>query len=345
MNPRFRVAVWGSGNVGLRALAAVLDHPQMELVALRVFSPDKQGRDAGALCGRADTGILASRDPATLFAARPDAVLYLPMAADIDDLCRLLGAGIDVVTACVGFNHRDSIEADARARLEAACRAGDASLYATGSSPGWITELVPLALLNMERRLDQLIITDYADMATRNSPEMLAALGFGADPATLDPQRPIGTATSTPPTFRALAEAIGLPLDSVTCDIGHALATQDCTIAAGPIAKGTVAALRMAVRGWHRGRALLVRHSLWFVSRATDPGWEYRDSGWRVQVKGDTSLDLAIGFDVAPQDYAAYSPGLTAHPLINALPHVCRARAGILHTAELGMLVPDLRQG
>ncbi|KHK90954.1 NAD(P)H-dependent amine dehydrogenase family protein [Novosphingobium malaysiense] len=340
---RYRIAQWGTGNVGRRALAAVIEHPLMDLVALRVFSGDKAGVDAGELCNKAPTGVVADLHAETVIAARPDCVIYLPNQADIPDMCRLLEAGINIATACVGFNHRDSLEPADRARLEAACAKGGASLYATGSSPGWITELVPFALLNMQRRLDRFIITDYADMASRDSPDMLVnRLGFGTDPATRPTGRPLGTATSTPPTFRALASAIGLPLDDVTTTIEYAVARKPAKIAIGTIEAGTIGAIRMAVKGWHRKEEILTRYSLWYVTRETEPQWEYRDSGWRVQVKGDTSLDISVGFDVTPEDYPAYSPGLTAHPVINAVPYVCDAAPGILETADLPMLVPDL---
>ena len=340
---RYRIAQWGTGNVGLRALAAVIEHPAMELVALRVFSAHKAGRDAGTLCGKAALGVQAVADMDAVIGASPDCVVYMPNQADIGDMCALLAAGINIATACVGFNHRDSIPLDDRARLEAACAKGRASLYASGSSPGWITELVPLAMLNMQRRLDQYIITDYADMASRDSHDMLVnRLGFGTDPASRPMDRPLGTATSTPPTFRALADAIGLSLDNVTTTIEYALATRPVDIAIGRIEAGTIGAIRMAVRGWRMGEEILTRYSLWYVTRDTDPAWEYRDSGWRVQVKGDTSLDIAIGFDVSPEDYPTYSPGLTAHPVINAVPYVCDAAPGILETADLPMLAPNL---
>lgn len=338
---RYRIAQWGTGNVGLRALAAVIEHPQMELVALRVFNPAKAGQDAGVLCGKEATGVIASLDADAVFAARPDCVIYLPNQADVDDMCRLLEAGIDIATACVGFNHRGSIPPERREKLEAACTKGGSSLYATGSSPGWSTELVPLALLNMQRRFDRFILTDYADNATRNSPDMLInRLGFGTDPATRPTNRPLGTATSTPPTFSALAEMLGIPLDEVTTSIEYALATRRTEIAIGIIEPGTIGGIKMTVSGWRRGKEVLTRNSLWYVTRETDPAWDYRDSGWRMQVKGDTSLDVSVAFDVTPEDYPRYSPGLTAHPVINAVTYVCEAPPGILHTSELPTLAP-----
>jgi hypothetical protein len=344
MNTRkYRIAQWGTGNVGLCALRAVIEHPQMELVALRVFSQTKQGRDAGELCGIAPNGILATRDLDATIAARPDCVIYLPNHSELDDMCRLLEAGINITTACIGFNHRDSIEPAARARLEAACALGRSSLYATGSSPGWSTEIMPLALLAMQRRLNCLTISDYADSSSRNSPEMIfKLLGFGADPAKVDPNRPVGTATSTPPTFRALADAIGLSLDEIKTSVEYAVTRKRETIAAGTLQAGTIGAMRMGIIGLRHGKAVLRRFSTWYVARDLDPQWELRDSGWRMQVDGDTSLDVSVAFTVSPENYARYSPGLTAHPVINATPYVCDAAPGILQTAELPMIVPYL---
>jgi len=340
---RYRIAQWGTGNVGRRALRAVIEHPLMELVGVRVYSEAKEGRDAGELCGTAATGVISTRKLQDIVNARPNCVIYLPDHPDLDDMCSLLESGINITTACIGFNHRDTLEPATRSRLEAACSRGRASLYSTGSSPGWSTEMMPFTLLAMQRRLDCLTITDYADNSSRNSPEMLFnLLKFGAAPSTVDPNRRAGTAASTPPTFRAVADAIGLSLDEVTSSIEYAVTRKRETIAAGTIEAGTIGAMRMGVIGLRNGKPVLRRFSTWYVARELDPQWELRDSGWRMQVEGDTSLDVSIAFVVSKDDYAGYSPGLTAHPVVNAVPYVCDAAPGILQTAELPVIIPYL---
>lgn len=59
---QYRVVQWATGNIGLRSLRAVIDHPQLELVGLYVYSDAKVGRDAGELCGADPTGVVATRD-------------------------------------------------------------------------------------------------------------------------------------------------------------------------------------------------------------------------------------------------------------------------------------------
>ncbi len=71
----YRVIQWGTGAVGKHTLRAVLDHPQLELVGLKVYNESKVGRDAGELADRPATGIRAVREMAQLPLAAADRVL------------------------------------------------------------------------------------------------------------------------------------------------------------------------------------------------------------------------------------------------------------------------------
>ncbi len=89
---------------------------------------------------------------------------------------------------------------------------GLSSIHSTGSSPGFISEAVPIVLTSIQRRLDGLVIEEFADLSRRDSPELLFALmGYGADPSAFDPGRWAHGAQSFGPTLRMLAEALALP--------------------------------------------------------------------------------------------------------------------------------------
>jgi len=344
MNTRkLRVAQWATGNVGTRCLSAIIDHPRFELAALWVHSEAKAGRDAGDLCERPPTGVVATRSIEDVIASRPDCVVYTPHETNFDDVCRLLAAGINISTPRMEFNYRGRLEPVLRDRIEAACAQGGSSLYATGSTPGFFTEIMPLALSALERRIDLITLTDFADMASRNSPEMLfEVLDFGKDPATLDPNAPVGTAMSSPPSLSMTAQALGLPLDEITTGRSYALARSRTTIAAGTIEAGTVAAMQMEITGLRGGRPVIRRRSTWYVTRDIDQDWDLRDTGLHYSVEGDLPLDVMIKFPVSDEEYPRISPGMTAHPVINAVPYVCAAAPGIRHTDELPLIVADL---
>jgi 4-hydroxy-tetrahydrodipicolinate reductase len=339
---RYRVAQWATGCTGMNSLRAIIDHPQMELAAVKVYSEDKAGRDAGELCGRASTGVIAARDIEAVLAAKPDCVAYMPDVEDVDDMCRLLAAGVNLVTPCLGFNHRDSIGAETRRRLEDACRQGRSSLYATGSSPGWLTELMPIALAALQRRIDCLTITDYSDMASSRYSAMMLfeRIHFGADPKTIDPAEPVGTGVSTPPSLRMLMEALGLQADEIVCRREFALANTAVELAAGRVEVGTIGAVRMEVLALRAGQPLIRRRTVWYVTKDIDADWDLRE-GVHFQVEGDVPLDVAVKFAFSPDTAAEYYGAITANPVVNAIPIVCEAAPGIRHTSELPPIIPQ----
>lgn len=339
----YRVAQWATGNIGTRALRAVIEHPDMELVGVHVHSLDKVGRDAGELCGVPPTGITATNDIDDVLALRADCVLYMPQQCDFDEICRLLESGENVVTTRGEFHHPPSLDAEVRARVDAACRAGSTSIHSTGSSPGFISEAVPLVLTSIQRHLDQLVIDEFADLSQRNSPELLFQLmGFGSDPSTFDPRRWAHGAMSFGPALRVTAEALGLPLDSVEASGEVAVAEHDVEIAAGPLTKGTVAAQRMIVQGLRGGRPLLTFRANWYCSKDLEPGWDLGDTGWHISVQGDAPLEVELRFPVTLDRMAETTPGYTAHRAVNAVPVVCEAPPGIRTTVDLPQVIARL---
>ena len=343
----YRVVQWATGNIGLRSLRAVIEHPDLELVGVYVYSDAKAGRDAGDLCGVAPTGVVATRDveddPG---AAKPDCVLYMADRADIDVLCRLLESGANVVTTRSEFHRPAGIDPAVRERIEAACRQGGASLHSTGSSPGFITEAMPLVLTSVQRRLDRLTIEEFADMSSRNSPELIFDLmGFGRDPATFDP--------------RGVELHGGAAFGGSLGVVADALATAAATRSSR---RGEVAVARHD--GGDRGRQDRGRHDRRAADErdrhATGPAAAdlqrqlVPDDGRRAGVgpardglapdwsRVTFPLDVDIRFPVPPDEWAATSPGVTAHRPVNAIPYVCAAEPGIRTITDLPQIVARL---
>ena len=341
----YRVAQWATGNVGTRSLRAVIEHPALTLVGLYVYADAKAGRDAGELCGLPPVGVKATRRIDDIIAARPDCVLYMPQTIDVDDLCRLLEAGINIVTTRTEFHHPARVAPALRERIDAACQRGGSSLHSTGSSPGFITEAVPLALLSIQRRLDALHIHEFADCSSRDSPEMLfQIMGFGQAP---NPQAEAGRVhhlrEAFGPSLQVVAEAVGLPFDSIEAAGEFAFVRKTIRIAAGTVEAGTIGAMRTRVSGMRQGRPLISFTANWFVTTDLDKDWKLRGDGWQVEVEGDCPLDLHLHFTVPEERKAATTPGYTAHRAVNAVPYVCAAAPGIRTSLELPQIVPDLR--
>ena len=339
-----RVAQWATGNIGLRALQRVIEHDHLDLVGVRVYSADKVGIDAGTLCGLEPIGVAATDDLADILALAADCVLYMPSRCDLDDVCRILASGANIVTTRGEFHRPASMDPDDRARVEAACAEGGSSIHSTGSSPGFITEALPIVLTSLQRRLDLLTIDEFADVSSRNSPDMIfKMMGFGSSPDDFAMDFRLGhLRDSFGPSLRMLADIIGKPLDTVDAAGEVSIATRDTEIAAGTIPAGTVGAQRITITGSHDGEPLLRFRANWYCVSDLDRDWDLQSTGWRVQVDGDAPLDMRIHFPVAPEEMAATTPGLTAHRPVNAIAAVCAAEPGIRTIADLPQIIAEL---
>jgi 4-hydroxy-tetrahydrodipicolinate reductase len=339
----YQVVQWATGNIGTHALRAVLEHPNLTLAGVYVHSPDKAGLDAGELCGVGATGVTATRDIDEIVDLSADCVLYMPQVCDFDEVCRLLASGANIVTTRGEFHHPASMEPAIRDKVEAACREGGTSIHSTGSSPGFITEALPLVLTSIQRRLTNLTINEYADLSRRDSPGMLFdVMGFGRAPTTFDERQLSHARTSFGPSLRLVAEALSLPLDSIEAGGELATARHDIEIAAGTIPAGTVAAQRISASGLRDGRPLLTFRANWYCTTDLEPAWDVRETGWHVSVDGDAPLDIDIRFAVPLERMAAVSPGYTANRAVNAIPVVCAAAPGIRSTLDLPQIIATL---
>ncbi len=338
---RYRVVQWATGNIGSRSLRVVIEHPHMDLVGLYVHSTDKVGRDAGELCGLGPVGIRATNSVDAIVALKADCVIYMQQGFNADDVCRLLAAGSNVVTTRDEVQYAKAMDPTLRTRIEEACREGGTSIHATGSSPGFINEVVPFVLLSLQRRLDAITIDEFADLSSRDSPELLFnIMGFGAKSSGFDDHRLNYLKHAVGPSLRLVADAIGMPLDGLQAKGEVGLARQDTPIAAGVVKKGTVAATRIVVTGMRSERPFLCQRFNWYCGTDIDQSWELRESGWRILVEGDMPLDVSFRFPVAPERYAETTPGLTAHRAVNAVPFVCEAPPGLRSTIDLPYIVP-----
>ena len=345
---RYRVAQFATGNVGSRSLRRIIEHPNYDLTGVWVSNPDKFGKDAGELAGVGPVGIKATNNIDEIIAAKPDCVMYMPHVNRVGEVCKILSAGINVVSTRMEYQNPAGLSAADRTAIEEACQKGGTSIHASGSSPGFISEALPIVLTSLSRRLDCLTIYEYADTSSRNSPEMLFGpmMGFAGPPGEVNPHMMEHMRTSFAPSLALTAEALGLSFDDVRVRGEQGLAREDVVIVAGRVPKGTVAATRTTVECLSGGKPLMRFVALWYISGncETPDGepWDFRPSGWRVLVEGDTPFDIHITYPVAEADYPAFTPNLTAHRPINAVPYVVAAQPGFVTTVDLPQVIAKL---
>jgi len=353
---RYRVIQWATGNTGRRSLREVIRHPSLELVGVRVYDAAKDGVDAGELCGEPPTGVLATSDRDAVLKQEAECCVYMPRATGrgqtraglteddlVDDIVALLEKGTNIVTTCTDLFARGARLTDEnRARVLGACERGSASVWASGSDPGFITETLPMALLSVQRRVDLIEIEEFGDLSRRPSANMvLEQMRFGKPLAEFDPERRKNHLFGEyQPPLTVLADLAGFTVDEWTAEGGVAAAKQDLEIVAGEIQAGTAAAQRVVIRGRSDGVDRIRFTQYGFVAMDVEPDWGLQPTGWRVRIHGDAPFDVSMPFPIPLEDLGSFVPAFNANGPVNAIPYVFGARPGFVTTEDLPHILP-----
>jgi len=340
----YRVVQWATGRIGACSLRELIRSPQMELVGVYVHSEAKDGRDAGELCGLPPVGIRATRDIEKIIALKPDCVVAMQEGPNVEDVCRLLEAGINIATSRVDYLEPDRMDAEVRRRTQDACIRGGASIHATGASPGFSSEALPLVAASMSRRMDRMTIDEYADIPASCPDVQVVGMGFGRKPGqAFDPHLLAHVAHGFEQSVNLVAKALRLPLDGFDVVGENANAKERFLLPGGtPIEKGTVAAQRVSISGIRNGKAIILYRLNWYCTTHVDADWDLRRSGWRLLIEGETPIDVNVTFPVAGERISPAMAAITAYRVINAVPFVCAAAPGIRTTADLPNIVPQM---
>jgi 2,4-diaminopentanoate dehydrogenase len=327
-----QVIQWTTGNVGRRALRAILRHPDLELVGVFAHSPTKVGVDAADLCGH-DTpaGIRATDDVDALLAIHPHACSYNPMWPDVDMVCRLLESGVNVCSTAAFITGR-SLGEGVLERLRRAAETGRSTMFGTGVNPGF-ANLFALVSAQICDRIDQIRVLESADASTYEAKDTQESVGFAQPldtPGLLERTRAGSEVFAE--AVAMMADAIGVDLDEVTFDAEYARATADNDLGFMVIPEGTVAGIDGRWRGRVGGRDVIVLNYQWIMGTHVDAPFKLRH-GYFVEVDGEPGVRSQFQI-LPPPDWS--EPGymglgmiMTAMPAVNAIPAVVAAPPGI----------------
>jgi hypothetical protein len=334
-----RVVQWNTGKVGKLALRAIIDNPTLELVGVYAHSADKVGKDAGALCGRPNTGVKATKRIDDIIALRPHVVVYTPFTGDVDEVAKLLEAGINVLSTNLFF-HVGGMRGAVKERLQTAGERGNASLYITGINPGWINSIAT-AITGICKRVNCVSIYESADCSGYKSPETWGYLRMGQRGVTPEV---IEAAKTWLVMFRDAAERVAEALGHIPegaefyCD--YATAAEKVDLGWFVMEQGTNAALRA---GWNvkaNGRVVTRAQVTWYLTKKVAEGWDIDDKEYHLVVDGEPNVDLHMHFTPPPDSPVdgKWDPtGTTAYATVNAIQQIVNAKPGVLNLHDIGL--------
>jgi len=230
--------------------------------------------------------------------------------------------------------------ADANGGLPAGFRSKVENGVETGPGWGWASEVLPLTMSGLFRRIDTLLVQELLDYSTYPSTFMLFdVMGFGrapdapvlgADPAVL------GSVFRAP--LQMVADGLGATIDEFRFARAVAVATHPLDVAAGRVEPGTVSAMRFSATAVIDGRPTLTVEHVTRLGPDEAPDWP-RGRGWRVEVAGAPSMVLEAHVGVDGEDENDQGCLGTAMHAVHAVVPVCAAPPGIATFLDLPMIV------
>ena len=344
----YRVLHCGTGNAGALALRGVIAHPDLELVGVLAYSPDKVGRDAGELSGGEPVGIVATDDLDAVLSLEADCLCYMGDGLQhpeesVETMCWFLAAGTNVVTTSIlALVNPATARPDLLEPVEAACRAGGTTFFCNGADPGFASDLVPLTLLALMDDVEAVRIQEIINYGFYDQVETMRVLfGFGQP---LDYEAPLFTSGALTEywggVIALVAAKLGVKLEQIRETHDLVAMDHDVEIAVGTIEAGTTAAIRFDVQGIVNGRPAIVVEHYTRVDTDAAPEWPRcagGENGYRILLEGRPQLAC----EITMADEHGGDGGLIANGMrvVNAIPFVCDTAPGTLDTLGIPSVV------
>ena len=345
-----RVAQFATGNVGSEMVKRIVEHPDLELVGLYCYSPEKIGCDAGEIVGIGPLAVTATNDVADVLGARPDIANFNGVWPDVDMFCTLLENGINVVTTSdwiTGYhrdrNHPHPSGSKPTELIEAACQRGGSTFYGTGMNPGLAQILSVVATAGMGR-VEHLTVLETVDVSCHHSVDTWKNVGYGRPVD--DPEVPglLETGcTVFADSIYMMADCLDIELEDVAFECELGACTEDVDLGWWSLPKGSVGASLAKFIGISNGEPKIEVHLEWQMTAKTEPRWKVQGC-YITTIEGDPMIinrHMILPATGKPHGlmnaeyFASLGMTITGMPALNAMRAVCEAKPGLITSSDL----------
>ena len=345
-----RVFQVATGNVGSEMIKRIADRPDLELIGVHCYSPEKIGKDAGELAGLAPNGVKATGSIEEIVAAKPDVLTFHGVFPDEDLYVKVLEAGINIVTTADWITgwHRDTNHPHPSGKpvsqlLKEACEKGGASFYGTGMNPG-LNQILGVVCSADVAEIENVTTIESVDVSCHHSKDTWIEVGYG-QPVD-DPSIP-GKLEKYTRVFAdsvlMMADCFDLQLDEVKFDYELGACTKDVDLGWYTLPKGSLGGSYIKYQGMVDGVPRVETHLEWQMTPHTDPHWDIKGC-YITKIKGDPCIynkHMVFpkpGVDLSdPTNFASIGMTITGMPALSAIASVVSAPPGLLTSADLSL--------
>ena len=278
-----RVFQVATGNVGSEMIKRIATQPDLELIGVHCYSPEKVGKDAGELAGVAPNGVKATGTIEEIIAAKPDVLTFHGVFPDEDLYVKVLEAGINIVTTADWITgwHRDKNHPHPSGKpvtqlLAEACEKGGATFYGTGMNPG-LNQILGVVCSADVAEIENITTIESVDVSCHHSKDTWIEVGYG-QPVD-DPSIPSKLEKYTrvfADSVLMMADCFDLLLDEVKFSYELGACTKDVDLGWYTLPKGSLGGNYIKYQGMVDGVPRVETHLEWQMTPHTDPELEHQ---------------------------------------------------------------------
>lgn len=340
---KYRVIVWGLGNVGRAAIRMIINSQQLELVGAVDVDPQKIGKDAGEIFGFKKTGISVSDKLDTIIkTVNADVVLdYTPLVRDekggfspsAQEIIHVLQLKQNVITT-LPIYFSQATDPQMFNEIDTIAKQNNVSYLPSGLLPGAYASYIPVILAGIMGQVNKITVQSGED-DQNNTSSWVKVFGYGMDPEKFPHERLTqGIVSYYVSGVYEIGKRLGYTFDEVKTKHDYFTAPTDLHPKFGLVKSGTIYGHRFTMTGVVNGQEKV---SLIYVHKICDDLIKEPQIDNKIIINGiPSSLDISIN-GMMPLDESYVT---SAAPTVNAIPQVVTGPAGYLQALDLPAIVP-----
>lgn len=339
---KYKVIVWGLGNVGRAAVRMILEKESLTLVGALDVDPNKVGKDAGEIFGFGKSGVIVSSDVDQVFAMDADVVLdYTPLVRDEKggftpsavEICRALKAKKNVITT-LPIYYSQVLTPELYHMIDTCAKENGVTYLPSGLLPGAYASYIPMVISGIMGRVDKIVVESGEDDQHNNS-SWVKVFGYGVDPKLFPSERlKAGIVSYYVSGVYEMGDRLGLKFDDFKNTHEVFTAPEDLHPIWGTVKQGTICGHRFTMSGYVNGEEKVTLRYVHKICDDVNPEPAIHDRIHIEGLPGDVDVDLK-GMMPLDESYVT-----SAAPTINVIPAVVEAAPGFRQAMDLPVVVP-----
>ncbi|WP_347488565.1 hypothetical protein ABDB91_15310 [Desulfoscipio sp. XC116] len=337
---KYRVIIWGLGNIGRVAVRMCMEKETLELVGAIDVTPDKVGKDAGEIFGFGKSGVIVSDNMEEVFALDADVIMcYLPclmkkgsLKPSADNIVKAINAKKNVITT-IPISYSRYSDPDITKMLDDTAKENGVTFLQIGLMPGLYSSYFPIVLSAAMEKVDR-VIMECGEDDQGNTSDWVRFFSYGSKPEDVD----IGAVRRGISTYYAdgvweVGDRLGYKMSDVYCTNEVFTTSIPLKTAWGDIPVGGICGHKFV---WHGMVGEEEKVSLVYIHNVCNDQIETPKIVERIRLEGSPSaIEAEIKGLMSPFDQSFET---SVAPTIHIIPRVIAAEPGLKYPLDLPVI-------